>query len=130
MMNRRYYVYAILDPRKSGEFIFGHLQFNLEPFYIGKGLDKRFLQSINDVNNSKLKKQRIADIRKSGFEPISIKLYENLSEDLSYLCEKEVISQIGLQKNNGFLVNVTHGSSKRGTAIIAIEDLPDLCIII
>jgi hypothetical protein len=36
-----YYVYVYLDPRKFGVFEYGSLKFDYEPFYVGKGTNKR-----------------------------------------------------------------------------------------
>uniref|UniRef100_UPI0037511A01 LEM-3-like GIY-YIG domain-containing protein n=1 Tax=Acinetobacter sp. TaxID=472 RepID=UPI0037511A01 len=42
-----YYVYIFLDPRKSGYFSYGDLNFVFEPFYVGKGKDNRFKRHLN-----------------------------------------------------------------------------------
>jgi hypothetical protein len=34
---KKYYVYAFLDKSKPGNFNYGDLKFDYEPFYIGKG---------------------------------------------------------------------------------------------
>ena len=38
-MEKKYYVYAYLDPRENGEYNFGNYSFKNKPFYIGKGKD-------------------------------------------------------------------------------------------
>ena len=36
-MEKKYYVYIYIDPRKPGKFKYGEYEFDYEPFYIGKG---------------------------------------------------------------------------------------------
>lgn len=40
----RFYVYALLDPRKPGEYKYDDIEFEYEPFYIGKGQGNRRIQ--------------------------------------------------------------------------------------
>lgn len=37
----RFYVYALLDPRKPGKYKYGEYEFDYEPFYVGKGSGDR-----------------------------------------------------------------------------------------
>ena len=41
MNNNRFYVYALLDPRKPGRYEYKDICFLYEPFYIGKGCGDR-----------------------------------------------------------------------------------------
>ena len=53
-MEKKYYVYAYLDPRENGEYNFGNYSFKNKPFYIGKGKDgsnrlEKHLKLINSL---------------------------------------------------------------------------------
>ena len=39
---KKYYVYVFLDKSKPGNFEYGDLKFDFEPFYIGKVLEIEF----------------------------------------------------------------------------------------
>ena len=41
MNDNRFYVYALLDPRKPGRYEYKDICFLYEPFYIGKGKENR-----------------------------------------------------------------------------------------
>ena len=58
-----YYVYAYLDPRKGGKFKYEDIEFDYEPFYIGKGKNSRMIRHLN-LNNehNQLKKNKIKKI--------------------------------------------------------------------
>lgn len=118
MEKEKYYVYAFLDPRKRGEFVYGEYKFEYEPFYIGKG--QKYETSCGDRINSHFrpsalkknthKNNKIKQILNNGFYPIIVKLKENLKEDVSFILEKEIITTIGRYKlKTGPLTNQTDG---------------------
>lgn len=114
-----YYVYVFLDPRKKGNFVYDNVSFEYEPFYVGKGKGDRIQNSLHDVNNSKNKTQLIHEIISSGLYPISLKLYNNVSNENAYKLERELIRKIGRLNENSVLVNITKGSTshKKSTPI-------------
>lgn len=108
----KFYVYVYLDPRKMGEYIYNEFKFDAEPFYVGKGSGYRCNVGIKDDKNYKfkLKHNKIKSIFRSGFIPIIIKIYEDLTEDESLNLETFVIKSIGkLIEGTGPLVNITDG---------------------
>lgn len=103
-----YYVYVHLDPRKSGRYEYGDYCFLYEPFYVGKGKGRRYLQLYK--SRSFHFTNKINKIKESGLEPIIIKIREGLTEDESFLLESKLISFIGREDlNEGSLVNFTDG---------------------
>lgn len=106
-----YYVYVYLDPRKPGVFIYHDLEFNFEPFYVGKGTKNRSHSGIRDKKKS-LKVNKICSILKSGNFPIIIKIFENICNEESCKKEIETISKIGrMNINLGPLTNMTDGGT-------------------
>lgn len=113
--NNRYYVYALLDPRKPGvykyEGIFG--VFTHEPFYIGKGQGYRYYYHFNEKENSTgnlFKYRKIKNIEKVGLKVISVKIIGNLDNDEALEKECYVISIIGRKNlSKGPLTNLTDG---------------------
>jgi len=112
--DNKYYVYCYLDPRSSGKFTYGDMEFDNEPFYVGKGSKKRIGDHITpgylkrDTNKKKVNK--ILSILGKGLKPIQIKLFENLTEEKSLEKEKEVVSTIGrMDCKKGPLTNLTDG---------------------
>ena len=84
-MEKKYYVYAYLDPREKGDYNFGNYSFKNKPFYIGKGKDgsnrlekhlKLIKEQNKDLTNNNYKLNVINQILKDGFEPIIIKIVE------------------------------------------------------
>jgi hypothetical protein len=113
-MERIYYVYVYMDTNKFGSYYYEGLDFSFlyEPFYIGKGKRRRYLNHLNENNlnrntflNNKLKK-----LLKLGLEPFIIKLYENLTEEEAYNIEIDLISKIGKRSEmKGPLTNLSDG---------------------
>jgi len=108
-----YYVYVYLDPRKSGEYAYDDLDFEYEPFYVGKGKGDRINQSLYDNNNNTDKKRIISEILGMGMKPITIKIYDNISNEKSYELERELIQRIGRLNEGSVLVNRSKGSTCR-----------------
>lgn len=109
---KKYYIYIYLDPRKPGEFTYNDLNFKFEPFYVGKGTDKRYMDHIwelkQDVYN-KIRKGKIKHIFQEGLEPIIEFVYFEIEEDALKL-EIEYIKKIGrINTNTGPLSNLTDG---------------------
>lgn len=104
-----YYVYVYLDPLKPGIFKYDDLEFNFEPFYIGKGTKGRCFSGVRDKKPSR-KVKRINSIIKNGEFPIIIKIIEGISNKESQEKEKIAISKIGREdENKGPLTNMTSG---------------------
>lgn len=112
MEKKNYYIYVYLDPRKSGNYIFGEYEFKYEPIYVGKGTRNRMNQHLSNVNKGKtsLFYNKLRKIINSGFEPIRFKLIEGLSEYESLLMEIMLIKLIGrIDIETGTLCNMTEG---------------------
>lgn len=108
----KYYVYCYLDPRKSGKYKYEEFEFNFEPFYVGKGKDKRDNVHLkNCYNKNTFFKRKINKIIKcTGEIPIIIRILENLSEINAFNLEKKLIKIIGRNDLGlGTLVNMTDG---------------------
>jgi len=90
-----YYVYTICDPKDE------------KPFYVGKGKDYRMWMHLTPYNRKKKTPlyNRINEIIIEGFEPIILKIHENLDEDSAFYLEKKLIENIGLKN----LTNRTTG---------------------
>jgi hypothetical protein len=106
-----YYIYALLNTLKPGEYIYGDYKFDYEPFYIGKGKAKRIKTTLNKRNNNYNKKIIASNIKKAGKEIVSILLHDSIeNEMLAYDLEKNIISIIGRSiKNEGPLTNISTG---------------------
>ena len=114
----KYYVYVYLNTLNPGKFIYNGLSFDYEPFYVGKGFGKRWLDHFKKVKNKNKfrisnKYQTITDIINNGREPIVIKLQDNLSEDDALLLENSTIKSIGRSDlETGPLTNLNDGGHK------------------
>jgi group I intron endonuclease len=113
---KKYYIYVFLDGSKPGKFIYDDIEFEYEPFYVGKGTGDRIKTSLYD-RESPFKVNKIKKIKKIGGEIISVKLYENLENEESLEMEKYVIKKIGRRDLGlGTLVNQTDGGDGRLTS--------------
>jgi len=110
MNKNKFYVYAYLDPRKQGNYLFNEYYFNYEPFYIGKGHGRRkYIHLHNSYNkhlNSKIKKIR----KETGYDPFIIVYKELMIESDAFILETDMIQKIGRSDiKKGPLCNHTNG---------------------
>lgn len=123
-MNNKFYIYAILDPRKRGKFKYGKYEFDYEPFYIGKGSGNRSKQHLQEwsLKVRCFKNHKIKSIIKSGYYPMIVNIYENLLEKVAFKYELNIIEVIGRHNHKtGPLTNVTEGGEGVSGRIITDE---------
>ena len=110
-----YYIYVYLDTRKKGSYSFGDFHFEYEPFYIGKGVNERYLTHLRVANgsrkgNNNLIVTKIKSILNDGFEPTIIKIIEGLTKENYDSYEISTIKLIGKSCDGlGPLLNTTDG---------------------
>ncbi len=109
-----FYTYIYMDTRKPGIFVYGEFQFDFEPFYVGKGIEKQWLVHLVKANRKTTYKSykinKIRKIQKLGLEPKIIKYQENLTEKEAFDSEKKLIKAIGrFDLKKGPLTNLTDG---------------------
>ena len=80
-----FYVYVYLDPRRPGLFSFDSYCFDFEPFYIGKGKEKRFLGKLQDAKRGEhgYLYNKIRKILRSGLVPLIFKIGSSMPDCLS-----------------------------------------------
>lgn len=111
-MNNKFYIYIYLDPRKQGNFTYDDYKFEHEPFYIGKGKDKRCEDHLYEwsLKSRTLKNNKIKSLLRNDKKPIIIKLIESLTEEEAFSFERKIIKLIGrLDLKLGPLLNMTDG---------------------
>lgn len=125
----KFYVYALLDPRKPGEYKYGEYEFEYKPFYIGKGSgDRMYVHLYEAYGKYDIKRgcrsykcNKIRKIKEeTGKDPIIIRLEEELSESSSLNLEILLISIMGKYNEGGILTNVTDGGD--GTSGLVHRD--------
>lgn len=108
-----YYVYIYLNQTKKGKWLFKNLEFEYQPFYVGKGRKKRDITHLcqyslkaHNFKNSIIK----SIVSKTGEQPIHYRVYENLSNSEAIELEIEMIKHFGRKDNKtGILANCTDG---------------------
>lgn len=102
-MENIYYCYVYLDTRKPGSYKFQHLEFDYEPFYVGKGKNRRYIFHLIYVKKRLDKKfnhhflRKLKRILLEGFEPKIIFIKKELLEEEAYDLETKTIETIGLK---------------------------------
>lgn len=129
--NNIFYVYAYLDTRKPGNFIYSNgkfqYEFDFEPFYIGKGFDDRFNVHLNmaiktEKNSYKLNKIRA--IIKESLDPMIVMVHKDLEETYALQLEISLISLIGRHDlKKGPLTNLTNGGDGISGYVFTEEQL-------
>lgn len=118
----QYYVYIYLDPRKPGNFNYGEYHFDFEPFYVGMGREKRYLDHLIEAQRiiiygaknrgNNLKRYKIINLLKNNFYPVILKLKENLPKEEAEILEIQLIKEIGrFIYKNGPLTNIANGGN-------------------
>lgn len=115
-MCSEFYVYVYMDPRKNGKYFYEGLNvcFLYEPFYVGKGKNKRCYQHLmeSSYNKKTFMSNKIKSFLKNNIKPIIIKLYDNMLESDAYDKESFLIEKIGkLSSDEGPLVNLSEGGA-------------------
>lgn len=102
-LENKYYVYLLLDPSDY-----------YKPFYVGKGSGERCRHHLTTkkLGENKRKDNKIAKIRKMGFDVVVMKWAEHLSEQEAYALEETLILRFGrrLIDENGVLMNLCLGA--------------------
>jgi hypothetical protein len=110
-----YYIYVYLDTRKKGSYSYGDFHFEYEPFYVGKGINERYLTHLKVAKGSRKGKNnlvvsKIKSILNDGFEPTIIKIIEGLTKEDYNSYEISTIKLIGKSCDGlGPLLNTTDG---------------------
>ena len=120
----RFYVYALLDPRKPEKYEYKDICFFYEPFYIGKGNENRcyghFKKSslkANSYKNNKIKK-----IIYMKLNVIIFKIKEDLLEEEAFKLERNIIFMIGRYDiKTGPLTNLNDGGNSGSGNILSEE---------
>lgn len=116
-MKNSCYVYCYLNTLKPGIYVYntliGQIIFDYQPFYIGKGSNKRYLDHLKFPNTDKNKlKQNIINkiILETNNYPTITFIKTRLSHKEALILEINLIESIGRRSlNNGPLTNLTNG---------------------
>ena len=111
-MENEFYVYVYLDPRKKGDFKFGDYEFKYEPFYVGKGKERRHKRHLNEsqLGDNSHKSNLINKLLTLGEYPNIEIISSGLSESEALQREMTLIGNIGrYDLGTGTLTNKTDG---------------------
>jgi hypothetical protein len=132
--DRRFYVYVYLNILKPGVYIYNHKYgagWMYEPFYVGKGKNKRMYDHIKEakkyststeIKGNELKINQINKIFNNGTGfPILI-VEDNLTEKQAYELEKQLIAKFGrVDKKTGCLTNMTSGGEGFNNPVFSLK---------
>jgi len=121
-----YYVYILLNPLKPGNYFYGELLLDYEPFYVGKGKNSRaeehMKQTALDKDVNRMKANLIKSIINKGKNVIIVKIEKNLEENYAFELEIKLIKIIGRKDLKlGPLTNLTDGGEGSSGRIASIE---------
>lgn len=113
-MDNIYYTYVYLDTRKPGNYSYDNYSFEYEPFYIGKGKNKRAWSHLNkgcgSVTNKHFKNKIMKIKKETNNNPIILIYNDNLNEESALKLEINMIKSIGrCDIKTGPLCNLTDG---------------------
>lgn len=112
-----FYVYIYLDPTKPGLYVYGEYSFEYEPFYVGKGLDRRAYDHLKGSKNEDFF-ARIQEIQ----TPQIIFYEKGLKESPAHALERKLVKAIGrLNKGTGPLYNLTDAGQGCAGMILSEE---------
>lgn len=124
-MERESYIYVYLDNRKPGKWIYKEIEFDFQPFYVGKGKRFRINHHLHpaQLNKNTIKNNIIkAIIKETGVLPFHYKIYEGLTFEESNEIEMDIILHFGrINLSNGILSNMTDGGEGFRNIIITDE---------
>lgn len=115
-----FYVYAYLDPTKKCD----HIEFEYEPFYIGRGKNSRYKQHLqaNHLKDSSIKSNKILKLLNQNIDPIIIFLKTNITQEESNIEEMKYIKMFGrINNKTGILANMTDGGEGTKNVILSEE---------
>jgi len=115
-MKKESYVYALLDPREPGEYLYNDILIPYKPFYIGKGIGNRLNYHSCNCKRDKLsnaaKYNKIKKIKSLGLKIISIKIVSDISDKDACDLEEKIILHFGKIKDGGILTNICDSNIK------------------
>jgi hypothetical protein len=122
-MKKVFYNYILLNPKKQGKYKYNELEFNAEPFYVGKGYKDRVFEHYKAWHlktDTNIEKQELIKLLNNEyFIPDYIILNESTNED--FVLEQEIIliSLIGrkIDKKGPLLNKNTGGEGNKGRLI-------------
>ena len=113
MEERKYYVYALKDPRTNPA----------KAFYIGKGVGTRAYDHLARPDSTR-KGDRIREIESTGASVLVSKLVEDLTETQALKLETELITSMGTEDTGGLLTNAVVpaglGAKRRPNVVVPL----------
>lgn len=112
-----YYVYVYLNQLIPGKWAYKDLVFEYQPFYVGKGRNRREIEHLCPymLEKKSYKSSTIKSIKnKTGQPPIHYRIFEHLTNDEAIEIEIDFIKTFGRKDNKtGILTNCTDGGMVR-----------------